>query len=1710
MSREIDERVVRMQFENQQFETGVRETRKSLDGLRQALSFNGVTASGLIALGDQVSAISDRFSALGILGTRVLQRIADKAIDTGEKIGKALTIQGAQDGFKEYELKMGSVQTIMNSSGASLEKVNGVLEKLNEYADKTIYSFSDMTTNIGKFTNAGVDLDEAVKAIQGVSNEAALSGANANEASRAMYNFAQALSSGVVRLVDWKSIEYANMATKEFKEELIKTAVELGTVTKEGDKYVSMTTDMNDNVSEAFDAVSKFNDSLSSQWLTSDVLIKTLGRYADQTTALGKRAFAAAQEVKTFSQLLDTLKEAVGSGWAQSFEIIVGDFNEAKALWTDVNNEFSAIVDEQAKKRNELLKGWKDLGGRADIIASFANVWKSLKSAITPVSEAMRTIFPPVTAQNLAMFSARIREITERLTLSTETSEKVKSAFLGVFSVVDMGKDALTAFVNVIRPYFSVLNGVGTKVLDNAAKLGQWVAAVRDSTKESDFFFQKLSGAVTELKRKVSVDLENSGVDWEKYVSEVRERTGDASVTVSDMAGDITKFLRSMTSAGKSTSEQQAVLMDEFGLSAEDAFTVVSEYGSGAITKFWRVLDIVLSRLPEFNGLTDILDKIQNEVSDFSEPLSRAGNFLREFFGSFFDDGKNIDGLELFSKALDKVETGFHYFSSFLSSVKQAVIGFRLSDETVGNLHDTFSGLFSILDLGRQLFDGLFRVLAEHSGTFEDFQNGVFSFAGFLGSVADGVLNVTGWMGRLLTNIAESAKESDFFYEAFGLVADVLGKGTDIFRDFLTFIKNHLPSMGEFRDILNGIKDKAAPLADIFGKAAEAVSGFFGSFQNGEKKLGFFEKFAGFLSTVWGLLVKVGGYIGGAFVNGFAYLSDAVTNMDSSKLLDFVAAGSLFSATGGVVGFIHNLKETVSGFGDILGGVKDVLDGVTGTLEAMQQKVKAHIIATIAGSVVGLAIALAVIAALDTEGLNQALLAIGGLFIYLGGTFAILGKLFDGKNLTGLKTVSSAMEGMAISIAILAASMLMLKEFSWGDISRSLVAVGLLMAGLAATAKILSGNNERMMKGAAGLIFFAAGIRVLTGALAVVKDLSWEELLKGLTAVGLLIAGIAAAINFTNFSGFGVSQGVGLLALAAGIKILTGVVETFAGMETDKLIQGLGSFIATLAALTIALNFMPSNLPLVGLGMMMFATAMLTISGALAILSLLDSDALARGVAVLGISLAAFVIAVALMKTAIPGALAMLVVSAAIAVLVPAMLLLSTISWVGIVKALAALAGIFAVFGVAGLLLAPVVPVILALGGALALIGVATLAAGAGLTMLGVALASLGTGAAVAAASLGAMITIIIVDLIKLIPTVAVAFGRGLIQVIAVLGDGAVAIGIAVIKIGVTILNALEVLIPKVVEVGLSLIVALLRGIAEGIPAIVEAAFAVIISFINALAEAVRGNDGEILAAIGNLISSIIELLLSALQMVVRAVPVFGEQMVSALEDGKKKVREFFTPADFSKYGADAGKALGGSFVGGGKFGDAASEAASDGLAALKSRTVDFEDAGESLSKAFGGAFSGGGNFNEALGGTFSQFGDISPTVRPVIDWSNMDETLGSVDGMFADSTFTFAGYDDMMGELNNLSLGMENYHTDNQNLQLAVDDLHKDNETQNGKLDSMSESMDEYLPYLKDLSKFKDMKVVMDSGELVGVIKEPLNNELGLDTKRSIRSGKF
>ena len=513
MSSTVDNRVVQMKFDNKDFESNVGTSLKTLKTLNENLKmtdgtsgFNNLAKAAkgvtLDTLASSVESIQSRFSTLGVIGMTALQNITNSAIETGKQMLASLTIDPIKDGFGEYELKMGSVQTIMSSTGAELSEVNGYLGELNEYADKTIYSFSDMTSSIGKFTNNGVKLDKAVQAIKGISNEAALSGANAEQASHAMYNFAQALSSGSVKLIDWKSIENANMATVEFKQELIDTALKLGTVVKEGDKYRSTTTDLKGHVSELFDATSMFNDSLSAQWMTSDVLVETLGRYSDETTDLGQRATAAATEVKTFTQLMDTLKEAVGSGWAETFELIFGDFEQAKKLWTAVNDKVGAVLDAQAKARNDLLKDWQKFGegGRNVLGDALNNTWEALLAVIVPVKEAFRDIFPPMTAKRLYELTVGLRDLTAKMIIGTDTADRLKRIFRGVFAVFDIFKQLIGLVIKAISPFAPALGGASGGILEFLARIGDLIYSLDQALKGENKFtaaFQRLHDVIT-------------------------------------------------------------------------------------------------------------------------------------------------------------------------------------------------------------------------------------------------------------------------------------------------------------------------------------------------------------------------------------------------------------------------------------------------------------------------------------------------------------------------------------------------------------------------------------------------------------------------------------------------------------------------------------------------------------------------------------------------------------------------------------------------------------------------------------------------------------------------------------------------------------------------------------------------------------------------------------------------------------------------------------------------------------------------------------------------------------------------------------------------------------------------------------------------------------------------------------------------------------
>lgn len=447
MSQSIDERIVEMQFRNDQFERGIRESRNSLDKLKDSLNLEKSTG-GIGALGKAFDNLSDvslpsvqtalehvgsGFSALKIMATSALATVASSVTSSAMNMAKSLSIDQVTEGFSKYEEIIRSTRTIMSATGKTVDEVSEKLSKLNWFTDETSYNMADMTTNIAKFTSAGVDLGESVDAMIGIANWAAVSGQNAQTASHAMYNMSQALAAGKMQLTDWRSIDIASMSTVEFKQTVIDTALALGKLVKVNGKV--MTSDKKLEVT-----TTSFNNTLAKGWFTSDVIVETLKKYAnytnevydicqkegisaaaamdqlaDSTDELGKKSFQAGQESKTFKDAIDATKDAVSSQWMKTFELLFGNLEEAVSLWTKVTNILWEVFAASGVARNELLQVWHDSGGRSSLLNAFQNLYDIIEAIAKIASSAFHSIIPPMTAERLLALTKGFEAFTFRL-----------------------------------------------------------------------------------------------------------------------------------------------------------------------------------------------------------------------------------------------------------------------------------------------------------------------------------------------------------------------------------------------------------------------------------------------------------------------------------------------------------------------------------------------------------------------------------------------------------------------------------------------------------------------------------------------------------------------------------------------------------------------------------------------------------------------------------------------------------------------------------------------------------------------------------------------------------------------------------------------------------------------------------------------------------------------------------------------------------------------------------------------------------------------------------------------------------------------------------------------------------------------------------------------------------------------------------------------
>ena len=1299
MSTTVDERVVEMRFDNKQFEQNIQTSLSSLDKLKKSLNLEGA-AKGLETVNDAankcsgnmsplsnaVETVRVRFSALEVMAITALQNITNSALAAGKNLVSAFTIDPIKTGFEEYETQINAVQTILantSSKGTTLDQVNNALDELNHYADMTIYNFTEMTRNIGTFTAAGVDLDTSVAAIKGIANLAAVSGSNSQQASTAMYQLSQALAAGTVKLQDWNSVVNAGMGGQVFQDALKETAKVHGIA-----------------IDEMIKDEGSFRETLSKGWLTSDILTETLAKFTgdlnedqlrtmgytdDQIKSImemGKTANDAATKVKTFTQLFDTLKEAAQSGWTQSWEIIVGDFEEAKELLTEVSDTFSAVINASADARNKMLQDWKDLGGRTMMIEAVKNVFEGLVSVAKPVREAFNEIFPPMTGKQLAEITERIRDLTAKFKMGEESSKNLKNTFKGVFAVLDIVGQAFEAVAGGVGELIGLFLPAGNGVLSLTGSFGEYLVKLDETVKKTDIF-------------------------------------GKAVSTVVDIVKTVITFVKT---AGEK----------------------VKEFGKAAGEKF-----------------------------DFP---------------------------------------GFELFHSFLERV-----------------HDRMA----------QIGDGA-------------------------GKMKSGVIVAFEMMGEALEKC----------------------------------------------------------------------------------------KFLKVMEALWTAVKVIAGGIADAVGTMMGTLAEKLGNADFSGVLDILNSIAVGGIALSVSKFLKSVTEPLEGLNGVLEGVTGILDGVRGCFEAYQTNLKAGTLLKIGAAIALLAGSIVAISLIDSDKLSASLGAITVLFANLLGAMAIFNKISSD---TGkVSKACTAMIAMSVAVSILAGALKKVSDLDWGELARGLVGIAGLTTIVVASSKAMASSQKQVMKGATSLIIFGAAIKILASACKDLSKLQWDELGRGLTGVGVLFAEIAVFLRVAKFNGkmistatgivilsaamkvlasackdFGqmewseigkglagiggllaelavftnlagnakhvMSTGVALIAIGAAMKIFASAVKDFGQLQWDEIGRGLTAMGGALAEVAIAVNLMPKNMIGIGTGLVIVGGALETIANCMSKFGGMQWEEIGRGLTVMGGALAELAISLNFMKGTLGGSAALLVASGALAVLAPVLSILGALSWEAIAKGLISIAGAFTIIGVAGAVLTPLVPTILALSGAFALIGVGVLtigagllAAGTGLSTLAIGFTALATAGAAGATAIVAALTVIVTGIAGLIPAVLTKVGEGIIAICKVIAAGAPAIGEAVkavvltlidvfvscvpqladgaLQLVVGVLAALVTYTPQIVDLAFKFLIGILDGIASNLPSLIKAGVDVLVAFFAGIVDALREIDtGALLKGIAGIgLLSAIMLALSA------------------------------------------------------------------------------------------------------------------------------------------------------------------------------------------------------------------------------------------------------
>lgn len=1200
MSTTIDQKVVEMRFDNKQFEENVAESISTLDKLKSALNFDKVSdAFGTVTnaaakvdlspISNGVDTIIVKFNALELAVIQSISNIITNGIEKLEHAVTSLTLDQVTSGWNKLEQKTGSVQTIMAATGKTIDEVSEQLDRLNWFSDETSYSFTDMTSNVGKFTSVGVELEDAVAAMEGISTWAALSGANATTASRAMYNLSQAMGVGSVKLIDWRSIENAGMATSEFKSIVLDTAAAMGTLTKFADGTYQ-TIEKGTNVT-----VKDFNSALSEGWFSSEVLMKSLETYGgfanelskatkdlgietfdllqaidnydgsaeslnkiviktgksaselqpilDKLTSseyeLGRKAFKAAQEAKTFTDAIDATADAVSTKWMNVFEILFGNYEQAKGFYTDMAEALYYIFADPVDQLKDFVEKWSEFykltedgerifmgdlfrSGITDFLWGIDNVLEIIKNTLS-------SIIPAGTVTNFVKLTFKFsdamkafREGTETFELSESVISRLQRVWAGLTAVFDIFKQLLSSLKPLFKDISNVIGTLADDALSLSARFGDWLVSLADTIRENQTFqtvMQKLHDILVPVTQKIS-----------ELYNKLKEKIQTKEfASLSDILGKI----------------------------------------SGHLKPVWDFVNKIFDKVQEFFNtfnITGVLSDIWGFIKNIGDSI---GNLISQI-----NLGRVFDGLESVLISIGKIMKDI--FSNFSLSGLFKSLGEGITSLTSSLGKADFSNLFSTLTKGTMIFGGF--NLGKLFGSASDALGGTGGIKGLLSPITDVFDALKDGISSFLGNTDEGKLKSVAI--AIGILTAALfvlaSVDTTKIDSGLKGIGGTLAEMlaGMFAlskmDLSNGkgMKNVATAMIEIAAAIwilSKAMTPF------AEMDEGQLKKAGAALTVMLGeflIFIAIFGDISKANTKGIFKTSNGFDKQIIKAAEAMVILGVAAKVFASAAKDFGNMDE---------GAIKQAGIAITVLLtemlgfSALAGKMDSKKVSSVSASMIMLGAAMKIFASVASDfgkmDFNQVVTAVGmmtyimiemGLFMIAANDFVdSAGKV---------AAVAASMILLGIAMGTFAASLGIISLIDSNKLLGSVAAMTAVLAEMVifmTVASALSGSTGSIAATAASMILLGLAMQSFATAGMMFSMVNWESLGK-MGAVFVVIAGAMALMApLLPTIGAGLTSiGVGLIAIGAGITLIgVGIASLSLGVLAGKIADIAARFV---------------------------------------------------------------------------------------------------------------------------------------------------------------------------------------------------------------------------------------------------------------------------------------------------------------------------------------------------------------------------------------------------------------------------------------------------------------------------------------------------------------------------------------------------------------------